>query len=566
MEEPLARSSLDRVPGGRTSAAALLALLVALPYLIFEPASTDLAAQLFRAELWERQGWVLWSEAWYSGILVPGYSLIFPPLGAALGPQLVGVISAVVGAGCFAAICARTLPGRGADLAALWFALGIGAMVYTGRLTFMLGMAFGMAAVLAAVIALRPADAPARSAPPGATRGATLAAAFTLAAAASLATPLAGLFTGIAGAALVLTRRPAAGLAIGLGAGIALLLMIIAFPTGGMQPFGWSSLWAVAGFILVGLALPIWRGRPELRVLRAGLLVYAAIIAVAFLIDTPIGNNAPRLGAMLAGPLAALLLFDRRPVLLLLLAAPLLWWQMGAPVRDVAKGADDPSTERAYYAPLLAELDRITERRGGLPFRIDVPLSKNRFEAAYVAGRYPLARGWMRQLEHTDIDALYNGPDLGPEAYRAWLDRHGVSYVALNDAERDYLSEPEEELLLKGDLPYLRELPVDDDRWRLWRVTRRPAAGRGAPLALGGAVVSRLGPDGFEVEVPGPGSYELRIDYSPYFEVRAGQACLRDGGEESTVLEVPEGTSGISTIEVGVGLSIDGMLGRDRAC
>ncbi|MEO7197233.1 MAG: hypothetical protein ABIZ50_02040, partial [Solirubrobacterales bacterium] len=71
---------------------------MALPYLIFDPASTDLAAQTFRADLWSEHGWVLWNEAWYSGHLVPGYSLIYPPLGALLGPRLVGVVAAIVAA------------------------------------------------------------------------------------------------------------------------------------------------------------------------------------------------------------------------------------------------------------------------------------------------------------------------------------------------------------------------------------------------------------------------------------------------------------------------------------
>ncbi len=569
MGDPLASSSLDRapsgafdrVPGGRSSVAALLALLVALPCLIFEPASTDLAAQTFRAELWEREGWVLWSEAWYSGFLVPGYSLLYPPLGALFGPQLVGAASAVLAATCFASICTRTLPGRGADIAALWFALGISAMLYTGRLTFMLGLAFGVAAVLAAVTALEVAD---RSRGRG--RAIALAAAFLLAAASSFAAPLAGLFTGIAAAALVLSRKPAEGLAVGVGAGIALLAMIVAFPTGGEQPFGWTSLWAVAAFIAIGLALPVWRERPELRVLWLGLVVYAAIVVVAFVVATPIGNNAPRLGALLAGPLAALILFDRRPVLLLLLAAPLLWWQLGAPVRDFAKGSGDPSTERAFYQPLLAELDRISEQQQGLPFRVEVPISENRFEAAYVADRYPLARGWMRQLEYEDIEALHSGEELSASGYRRWLERHGVSYVALNDARRDYLSEPEAELLGEGDLPYLRELPIAGEHWRLWRVEQPAGSGAGAPLALGGAVVEELGPDRFTVRAPGPGEYELRIDYSPYFEVRSRSACLRDGGRESTILEVGENAPGPLTVEVEATLSGDGLLGRERVC
>ena len=90
----------------------------------------------------------------------------------------------------------------------------------------------------------------------------------------------------------------------------------------------------------------------------------------------------------------------------------------------------------SYYEPLLAELERRTR---GRPVRVEIPPTRNRWEADYVAPRFPLARGWLRQLESDDFDLFTDG-NLTAAAYRSWLDDRGVSYVAVPDAEPDYLA------------------------------------------------------------------------------------------------------------------------------
>jgi glycyl-tRNA synthetase beta chain len=62
---------------------------------------------------------------------------------------------------------------------------------------------------------------------------------------------------------------------------------------------------------------------------------------------------------MLLGPVAALALYDRRPKLLALVALPLLCWQIAAPVGDFVRGQGDPSTEAAYYEPLIDQLETL---------------------------------------------------------------------------------------------------------------------------------------------------------------------------------------------------------------
>src|SRR5206468_5165444 len=132
----------------------------------------------------------------------------------------------------------------------------------------------------------------------------------------------------------------------------------------------------------------------EQRALRAGAALAAAACLVAFAVPTPLGGNAARLGALFAGPLLACVPLGGRRRTIALAAVPLLaYWQLMPPVRDAVVAAGDPSTRASYYAPLAAELAR---RPLG---RVEVPFTRSHWEARYLAGRVPLARGWERQLD-----------------------------------------------------------------------------------------------------------------------------------------------------------------------
>ena len=138
-------------------------------------------------------------------------------------------------------------------------------------------------------------------------------------------------------------------------------------------------------------------------------------------------------------------------------------------MRDFAAGQNDPSVTAGYYQPLIDELDQVTQ---GKPVRIEVPPTRNRYEANYVAPHFPLARGWLRQSESGDFD-LFTGDNLTADSYLAWLQERGVSYVALADADPDYLAQDESDLI-RGGLPYLR---------RCGRTTTGTCTGCAVPLA-----------------------------------------------------------------------------------
>ena len=129
--------------------------------------------------------------------------------------------------------------------------------------------------------------------------------------------------------------------------GVALLISA-AFPEGGTEPFDFSSYEpAILVAIAVFVALP-----PEERLLRYGVAAYGAALTAAFLIQTPMGGNATRMGSLLLGPVLAFGLWRRQRFALVLLV----------PVLDllavVAGGAGPRGGERATLGRARATTPR----------------------------------------------------------------------------------------------------------------------------------------------------------------------------------------------------------------
>jgi hypothetical protein len=503
----------------------LPAAALALVYLIARPPSPDLAAQAFRGDLFAEHGFLIWNNDWYGGHYLPGYSVLFPPLAAPLGPRLVGALSAVAAAGLFGAL-ARRRYGDGARLGTLWFGVATASLLLAGELTFTLGVAIGLGALLAI-------------------QHQRVALGGGLAVLTSCASPVAEPFTLLAGAALALAGARREGVALAAGSGAALAVLMAAFPTGGWFPFAFSAFIAVPLFVVAALVLV----PSDERVLRFGLVLFGLLGVAAFAVHTPLGANAARLGSLFGGPVLALALLGRRTVALALLALPLLYWQWGAPIRDVAAAAGDPSLQQSYYRPLLAELDRRTGRE---PVRIEIPITRSRGESEYVAPHYPLARGWLRQLEAGDIDLFTDG-NLTPRAYRSWLDERGVAYVALSDAETDYLGSDEAALVRRG-LPYLREV-WSGEHWRLYAVHGSPG------LISGAARLDALGPDWFSLDAGRPGTVLARVHFTSFWTVTAGEACVAPQGDWTRVDVARPGV-----VTVTARFSLSGLFGREREC
>jgi hypothetical protein len=494
-------SFLTPVPRWSARAApTLLAAAFAALYVTLSPRTGDLAAHVFRADLFGREGITVWNNSWYGGHHTPAYSVLFPPLAWALGPWLAGALGAVASAAAFEALARRHFGPR-AWAGTMLFAVGTAATLFAGRLTFSLGIAVGLTSALALQ------------------RGRAWAAGL-LAVTCSLASPVAGLFLALGCVALAATSRRRDAALVALAALAPPGLLSLAFPEGGNQPFVLSSLLPVP---LFGAALLVLLPR-EQRVLRVGVALYAVASVASFLVPTPMGGNAVRLGQVL-GPGLALCLASgtgpgrTRAGAWALLVATLVVWQLTPAWRDVSKTRANPSIEAAFYEPL----NRALERRGRSAERVEIPFTREHWEAAEVAPRFPLARGWLRTLDIAHNPLFYE-PGLDAESYRRWLTDNAVGLVALADAPLDYSARAEAAIVARQ--PAFLSAPVRAGPWRLFEV-------RGAhPLVTGerGAVVRavRLDPGRVLLDVRRPGSALVRVRWSPYAGVRGG--CVERAG------------------------------------
>ena len=369
--------------------AVALSSALALLMLVWSPPVGDLAAQVFRTELFKQAGLAIWNGSWYGGHYTLTYSVLFPPLAALLGPQVVGMLAVVASSYLFDRLV-RDRWGVEARWATLWFAAGVVTLLADGQLTFALGVAFGLAAL--------------RCLQTGHGKLALAAAA-----ACALASPVAGAFlAGVVLAGAIEPGRRASRFALAAAA-LALAVTVVpnlAFPEPGQFPFAFSSFVAIP--LWCGGALYVIRGLPEERQLRRVLIGYVLVATLIWLAPNAMGGNAVRLGALFGGPvLAAVVLARRPPVATWFVALAMvggLYWQFTASVNQIARSVGDPSTTAEFFEPAASWLGA----HGGDGMRIEVPPTANHWESAYLAPSFELARGWLRQLDTTRDDVFYD--------------------------------------------------------------------------------------------------------------------------------------------------------------
>ncbi len=443
-------------------AAALLAL-----WLIIDPRTPDLAAQVYRVGLFDHLGFAVWDEHWYAGHHLPGYSLLVPPLASLLGLRLMAILAVLTSAVLFERV-ALSVYGPSARWGAAWFAVAAVGDVWIGRLSFAVGVSFALAAVLALV------------------RERSVAAGI-LAALCAAASPVAGLLLALAGLTHALWSRSArALLALAAPAGAVVLALALLFPEGGFEPYPALSFAATA---LVVVAF-LWVVPPTQRLLRIGGVVYLLTCALCLVIRTPMGSNVERYGVLLAGPLLVCALAGdgaaarRRPmpVTALALCAIAVWVAWG-PVRETLAVVGNESTRASYYTPVERFLEGVTTPPAP-PVRVEVPLTRSHWEAALLAPTVSLARGWEKQLDNR-FDRVLLARGLTAAGYQRWLHEQGVGYVALPDTSLDPSSAQEGRLIRRGP-PYLREV-FASRHWTIYAV-RTPA-----PLASGPGRLTSLG-------------------------------------------------------------------------
>jgi hypothetical protein len=462
----------------------------------------DLPAQNYRVWLLRHHGLVVFDSHWYAGHTLPGYSLLFPPLAAVVGARLLGALSCVAATAALTRLLRRDRA-TGADLALLWFAVVVTVDLAVGRLPFALGLAAGIGALVAANEDRRVWCA-------------------VLAVACSAASPLAGAFLLLATVAWwpdARWRRAWPLLLSGVGIAAAQV-----FGEGGTFPFEALDLVAVVAIgVLAVLVLPA-----DAALVRRGAVLYALAGIALYAVPNPVGGNVERLGALLAGPVAAYELVHRDRLRRWLFAAgalPMLVWQL-APVPDAIATSYSPSAHSSYYAGLVRYLDA----HGARTQRIEVPLTKARWETDYLATSFALARGWERQVDLEHNAVLYR-PGLTSADYFHWLHANAVHWVALPDVALDHSETGERALLTGPPLPYL--VPVwRDKHWRLWEV--RDATS----LVSGPAVLTALDVSQFTLRATGPGTATVLLRWTKFWRVTAGQACVAPTADGWTAVQL----------------------------
>lgn len=510
------RRWLRRIDLGRL-APTLVSVAFAVVYLITKPRSPDLAAHIFRAELFGREGFTIWNGQWYGGHHTPAYSVLSPPLSWLLGPQLMGAFAAVGATACFTELARRHWGPGAARLGTLWFGVGSATLLFTNRLPFALGVAFGLAAALALQ------------------RDRRLLAPL-LGVLSAISSPVAGLFVAMGGLAYALAAsgegvpiKRKDGVALAAGGLLPPVLLAVVFPEGGYAPFPFSAYLPIPLFA-IGCLIVLPRSE---RTLRIAVVLYAVGATLALVVPTAMGGNAVRLGALVGGPIIACSLAGRwrRPVVpLAALLALLAVWQWSPAVRDIYKAVDDPVAEASYFEPV-----REYFRLRGDQRRVEIPFTFGHWEGAEVASEVPLARGWLRQLDTGRNQIFYEDGELNELTYASWLSENAVRYVALPDAKPDASAYRERALIERG-LPYLKLLATFE-HWRIYEVTLP------TPIVISqgdaNIVPEQIGSDELLLRVIEPGEAVVRVRWTPYWLAKGG--CVERDGDYTRVTAEKEG-------------------------
>lgn len=403
--------------------------------------------------------------------------------------------------------------------------------VAIGQLPFLAGEALGLAALVALSRRRR-------------------IAAVTLVIVAASCSPLAGAFVALA-AITWFWHRPAERHRIAAVVGAVVVVvggLGLLFPGTGPFPFPWGALVITLG----ACAVPVTSVVRATPIIRLGAILYALACAASFAVANPLGGNAPRLAASVGIPLLFCLATARpdaplftftvapvwadpgrwlaaswwRPSLRVVALGALAVWQWGPGLGVVTNPAGDPAIAQSYYQPLVRQI----ERRSHGPTRVEIPPTREHWEAAWVAPYVSLGRGWERQLDIADNPIFYKPGTLDPASYRRWLLANGVTWVALPATRLDYAGTDEAGLLHAGEVKGLHLVWSNRD-WKLWRVKGTPG------LLSGPATLKSLAPGQIDLAVARPGLITLRVRFSSFASVSAGDACIRPDAVGWTAVE-----------------------------
>ncbi len=483
-----------------------VSFVLTVAFLFLPLSGTDLSAQVARGHFVQAYGARPVDFRWYGGIFPFGYSLLTGPLNALIGSRGVGAVASVLGGLALAFLLVRARVRRPL-LGSVLGAVCLVANLVSGRTTFAMGLAFGLLALCA--VTLQEIDVRWRTA---------LIA--VLALLSSAASPVAGLFTGVAGAALLLTGRRRDGLALGIGAAVPMGVVTALFHDGGIQPFDVESAKLV---IALSIAV-IFLVPSKYPAVRVGAMLSAIGLFVVYLLPSPIGYNAARLALLFSVPVVAAtanLAWSRLALAIVLIC----WWQPPLVLDDLGN-AGSRAAHRPFFQPLIDEL----HKRGPVG-RVEVVPLHDHWESTYVAEAVPIARGWERQVD-VGRNGLFYGRGaegtLTPSAYLGWLYDNAVTYIAVpRDARLDRWGQ-EEKALIEATLPYLHFAWGNDD-WALYKVDSPQ------PLVSAPAKLVSSDPTGITFDVAREATVVVRVRWSRWLTISGAGTCLTPAGKWTVV-------------------------------
>lgn len=473
----------------------LLAAGLAALVVFFATWGPDWPAAEFRAWLAKHVGFTVWSNAWFSGDALIGYSPLFQFAGYAVGALFTGLIAVAL-----ASYAATGLAPRDS----LWRAIGFHvsvtvvllASLLVGQVPFLLGVAFGLLAVRALV-------------------GGNAFVALLLAVVCSLVSPLAGAFLVVAAPGVGLavgTLRQAVPLAF---AAIGPAAAVVVAGVGGDVPFPTSAFVEIVVFCALALLLV------RERAVQVFALCYVAVSVAGFVVGNPVGGDTARLGELVALPLVWHVSTRLRFVPALrslliaataVLAAVAAAWQLVPTLSVSTQGAGVASRREAYYAGVLRFLHRQDARAG----RLEVVPTREHWESYWVARDFPIARGPQRATDLRVDGVLYH--PLTGSSYRRWLDQHAVDLVALPDVPLDRGGRAEQKLL-QHPPSYLKPV-YHNSHWRIWRVEHA------RPLVTGPARVRSLDTASLTLQFRRRGVAVVRIHSNGLWQSGGAGSCL----------------------------------------
>jgi hypothetical protein len=493
------------------------------------PPGIDWAAHAYQRTFLLQHGFQIWNNFWYAGrYSFITYSLIYYPLAALFGIKVLALASIASAALVFSIVMYRQW-GSDSRVSSRTFAVLWVGIIGAAAFPFALAMSFALLSIWALQQGRRGRFA--------------FGAILTLA-----ASPLAFMLLTIVMAGVVVSRRSIrnVGVPIAIVAGCCAgeLLLYRLFGDGGRFPFQTLQLLPGIGFAALGLL--VTRGVAAAKPLRGLFWIYLVAVLVVYVVPSSVGSNVERI-RYLALPLALIAVALRRwrplwlVVPVIVLAAV---WNVTPIVVSFARANTDPEASLAYWQPGIDYLHAHLSPS----YRVEAVDTAEHWPAAYLpdAG-IPIVRGWYRQSDFPQNELLYD-PKLAVAPYEAWLKRMGVRYVLVSDAPADYSSQSEAALIRSGHT-HLRLV-----YWTAHLlVYELPDA---KPLLVGPAPATVLWmyPSRIVAVVDAPGSYRVKVRWSPYW--RASSGCVSKTHDGMTRLSVPHA----GLVELGFRLSVGRSL------